>query len=451
MKAWTRILLLCAVLTAFLCVTASAEDTIYAANGGNLHFDKASGAIMAAEKSVVKVALPSEIKGAPVLSVAADAFADCKSLTSVKMSPGVTVIGDGAFRGCAKLETVELPDSVTSIGDNAFSDCAALKSFRIPVNVVSVGQEAFSGCAALKELTIPASVRFLGANAFDTCAKLVGVSVEEGSADFRATDGVLFSADETRLICYPQGRRGLSYAIPDGVRYVGANAFRHCGELRDITIPSTVISIEDFAFFDCASLEDFTIPDGVRAIGAGVFSFSSLKSVRIPDSVVSVGAMAFEPCENLRDVYYAGSREQWERMERWEQTEQGEQIERTEARTLVPEGVTVHYDSGGADFQIPFPPMCGDRTLRATDLRNLKEITVPLTARIPAQITLIVPFYAADGRFLGMGFTTQTVDENTISVTAPVTGDVSKAVSLQVTLCGGLRPAVRAQTYDIAP
>lgn len=451
MKSWTRILFLCAVLTAFLCAAASAEDTIYAANGGNLHFDKASGAIMAAEKTVVKVALPSEIKGSPVLSVAADAFADCEKLTSVKMSPGVTDIGAGAFRGCTKLETVELPDSVTSIGDNAFSDCAALKSFRIPPNVVSVGQEAFSGCAALKEMTIPASVRFLGVNAFDNCAKLYSVSVEEKSADFRATDDVLFSADETRIICYPQGRRGLSYAIPDGVRYIGANAFRHCAELRDIAIPSTVISIEDFAFFDCAALEDFTIPDGVRAIGAGAFSFSSLKSVRIPDSVVSVGALAFEPCENLRDVYYAGSREQWERMERWEQTEQGKQVERAEGQTLVPAGVTVHYNSGGADFQIPFPPMCGDRTLRAADLPGLKEITVPLTVRTPAQITLIVPFYDADGRFLGMGFTTQAVDESALSVTAPVTGDVSKAVSVQVTLCGGLRPAIRAQTYAIAP
>ena len=437
MRGLARIPLLCGVLTAFLCVAAFAEDTIYVANGGKLHFDKTSGAIMSAETSVVRVALPSEIQGAPVRSIADGAFAGCENLLSAKFANGVTSIGNGAFQGCTKLESAELPDSVTAIGDNAFSDCAALKSFRIPANAVSIGQEAFSGCAALQEITIPASVRSIGANAFDNCAKLVNVSVQEGSGFYSDLDGVLFSADKTRIVRFPQGRRDGSYAIPESVRYVGANAFRHCGKLREITIPDSVISIEDFAFFDCAALTSLAIPDSVRAIGAGAFSFSALQSVTIPDSVVSIGALAFEPCENLRDVYYAGTREQWA------------QLEALEQRALVPDGVTVHYESVGAGFEILSAPIANGHALKAEDLKRLKEITIPLSVRTTAQITLIVPFYDADGRFLGMGFASEAVDENTVSVTAPVTGDVSKAASVKVTLCGALRPVVRAESYSI--
>ena len=447
MKKPTLFLLSCAALTLCLCATAFAEDVIYAANGGKIHFDNVSGTVMDCEKTVIKIALPSEIKGAPVLSIAENAFADCDKLTSVKFSDGLSSVGDGAFSGCVKLESAQLPDGVTYIGAAAFADCAALESFRIPDGVVSVGEEAFRGCAALRELSVPESTRSIGLRAFDNCAKLTGFSVNGGNAYYSASDGVLFDRAGTRLVRYPEGKAAASYAIPEGVVYVGAGAFRNCGKLKEAIIPNGVISIEDFAFFGCAKLSDVRIPDGVKAVGAGAFSFSGLESVIIPDSVVSVGALAFEPCENLRDVYYAGSREQWGRMEQWEEAEG------LERRELVPDGVTVRYNYNGVKdaLQILSAPLANGHAIRAADLQGLKEITVPLSVRAVAQITLIAPFYDADGRFLGVGFATQAVDESVTSVTAPVAGDVSGAASVKVTLCAASRPVVRAESYSIAP
>ncbi len=80
----------------------------------------------------------------------------------------------------------------------------------------------------------------------------------------------------------------------------------------DIIIPSTitvngnnytVVSIGDWAFFDCTSLTSVTIGNGVETIGVGAFSdCTSLQSVTIGDSVETIGSSAFRNCTSLTSV-----------------------------------------------------------------------------------------------------------------------------------------------------
>ena len=74
------------------------------------------------------------------------------NITKVKISQGVTSIGEGAFMECEALTSIEIPDSVTEIGEGAFSGCEALTSINIPDSVTEIGWGAFSGCEALEKV-----------------------------------------------------------------------------------------------------------------------------------------------------------------------------------------------------------------------------------------------------------------------------------------------------------
>ena len=75
-----------------------------------------------------------------------------------------------------------------------------------------------------------------------------------------------------------------SITIPNSVKTIGNDAFSHCTSLKSITIPDSVTSIEDYAFYNCASLKSITIPDSVTSIEDYAFyNCASLKSITIKD------------------------------------------------------------------------------------------------------------------------------------------------------------------------
>lgn len=97
---------------------------------------------------------------------------------------------------------------------------------------------------------------------------------------------------------------------------IGYETFRDCRNLTSVNIPDSVTSIGSAAFENCSSLTSANIPDGVTNIGYETFrDCSSLLSISIPSSVTSIDSHAFSGCKSLKDVYYAGSLEQWEQIE----------------------------------------------------------------------------------------------------------------------------------------
>ena len=104
--------------------------------------------------------------------------------------------------------------------------------------------------------------------------------------------------------------------IPDSVTSIGDLAFFNCYSLTSITIPNSVTSIGDYAF--CQSgLLSVTIPDSVTYIGNHAFDgyytwgelFSNLTSVKIGNGVTYIGESAFEECEKLTSVIMGNSLE----------------------------------------------------------------------------------------------------------------------------------------------
>ncbi len=91
--------------------------------------------------------------------------------------------------------------------------------------------------------------------------------------------------------------------IPNSVTSIGNHAFYNCSSLTSVTVGNSVTSIQYEVFKGCKSLTSVTIPNSVTEIGAGAFSgCSSLTSVNIPDSVTSIGSEAFRSCSSLTSV-----------------------------------------------------------------------------------------------------------------------------------------------------
>lgn len=90
----------------------------------------------------------------------------------------VVQIGANAFKNCKKITSVRIPATVTDIADNAFYGCRKLASVDIPANVITIGKKAFYGCSKLRKVTIKSkSITQIGSGAFVRNAKNATIKV----------------------------------------------------------------------------------------------------------------------------------------------------------------------------------------------------------------------------------------------------------------------------------
>ena len=81
---------------------------------------------------------------------------------------------------------------------------------------------------------------------------------------------------------------------------------------RLLTITGTGEIAENFFWY--FNVSDVVIADGINGIGRTTFVSCHMSSITIPTSVTSIGEWAFSGCDNLTDVYYRGTKEQWEKI-----------------------------------------------------------------------------------------------------------------------------------------
>lgn len=112
---------------------------------------------------------------------------------------------------------------------------------------------------------------------------------------------------------------GLNYTLnADGESYTVSGM----GTSQDIyvNIPSTyegkpVTHIANIAFANNVTIEILIIPDSVNSIGNKTFGFCIyLTSIIIPNSVTSIDGDIFFYCDDLNEIYYHGTCEEWERI-----------------------------------------------------------------------------------------------------------------------------------------
>ena len=195
------------------------------------------------------VTIPATHDNLPVVAIGERAFGSCHTLTSVTISPGISVIGSGAFTDCVNIPSFRFPESVTVISDSAFQNCFGLRvvHFMGESKLKEIQANAFQNCTKLAAATIPDSVVTVGDRVFQGCSSLKSVT------------------------------------IGNGVQTIGEETFRGCEKLESVTIGNSLKHVGERAFLNCSKITEMHFPDSLESVGLGALSeCTGIKKLTLP-------------------------------------------------------------------------------------------------------------------------------------------------------------------------
>ena len=246
------------------------------------------------------VQLPSSLS-----TVSDKAFYGCSALKTVSGGENVSEVGALAFYGTPYLNnstdrylmlgsvlvwyngtasSVSIPTACTAIAPYAFMKCDTITSFNAYDGLLTVGAGAFYLCSSLTQVTLPSTVCEVGPYAFD------GTPFLSSLGEFAVVgDGVLISYNGTKT----------DVTVPRSVRRISSHAFTS-SKLKTVSIPSSVYSVDPYAFADCTGLTAVTFDEGLVNIGDGAFrGCKSLTELMTPSTVSYIGQYAFSGSSSI--------------------------------------------------------------------------------------------------------------------------------------------------------
>ena len=158
----------------------------------------------------------------------------------------------------------------------------------LPDDLRTIDRRAFRQQSISGSLIIPEGVTWIGDQAFLECVNLTGIlslpsTLREIS--YMAFEGCKFTCE---------------LLLPQNLNSLGFSAFRGCrGLYGNLILPEGLSEIEESVFSECSNFSgDLNIPKNVKKIESGAFSGCSGLNGRLtlPDGLESIGNNAFSSC-----------------------------------------------------------------------------------------------------------------------------------------------------------
>lgn len=294
-----------------------------------------SGVGLVAEYDVV---IPATFNGCPVVGIMDNAFKNNTFIRSVTIPNSITDIGSFAFAGCSNLRSVDVGNGTHHIGVDAFSDCNGLEELNIhdiaswcdvildnkKSNPLYYAQNLYFNGVLTNEIVIPENVSTISRYTFINGKSITSISIHDDVKDieeyaFEGTsyldnesnwkDGVLYIG---KHLIKANNTIAEEFTVKDGTLTIAARAFQAVDNLVSVVIPGSIKRVSYLTFADCDRLTSVTINSGVEEIYICSFMGNpNLTTVNIPQSVISIGVWSFADCSLLTDIYYDGSKAQW--------------------------------------------------------------------------------------------------------------------------------------------
>jgi len=260
-------------------------------------------------------------------------FLNGEIVTDLVIPEGVTVIKEGVFYGCKSIKSITIPNSLKTIKLGAFSNCDSLKEFYIssieawcnidlyfgfpekdlylngelithfivPEGITSFSTEHIAS-NHIKEITIPPSVKKINVYTPFKCPKLniqdikawCNTELYKSCEDFFKYMWTLYlDSEPVTHLEIPEGIKTIkkgtfcacnleSVVIPEGVECIEESAFRYCKNLKRACLPSTIRTIQDYAFASDFNMNQF---------------------IFLRDSGVFISNSAFKYCEAMQEIW----------------------------------------------------------------------------------------------------------------------------------------------------
>lgn len=207
------------------------------------------------------------------------------------------------------------------------------------VPVTAINEFAGVNLEYVTKITIGKNVKEIDDWAFGNSRKITAFEIDDENPYLCDVDGVIYTKDMKSLLFYPPSKdiettkdadgneiQTISYVIPEGVETIRTKAFYKCYELTEITLPSTITSIEEKAFFRC-NLNEISLPDTLTFIGKDAFSYCyGLKEVTVPEAVTQIDEYAFYNCTSLEKVIMQNKEENMTLGKKWFPTDNGRDL-----------------------------------------------------------------------------------------------------------------------------
>lgn len=244
-----------------------------------------------------------------------------RTLVSVSLPQSLKIISDDGFWGQENLQEITL-GSVVEIGQSAFGSCTMLKQITLPDTLTTIGWRAFAS-SGLTSLTIPANVTSLGDSFITDCSALTSLYVAEGNPNYEIVDGLLYDIPAQTLryalpdvsgdvvirdgtVCIAgdvfKEHAITSVQLPDSLQKIGNSAFQSCKELKEITFPEGLTTIDDLAFYYCTQLENTVLPENLKFLGNSAFyACASLTEITVPEGITWMSG-TFANCYSLHTL-----------------------------------------------------------------------------------------------------------------------------------------------------
>ena len=233
--------------------------------------------------------------------------------------------GENLFAGCQQLKSLKTPTSLIEIGNKVFAG-SGLTSIDLNSGLTTLDPYAFWD-SKLSSITIPKTVIHIGDknsvdNPFAYIDELTSITLEAGNTRYAmVADGKLLIDTQRKAVVTALGNAAIPegitwigqnafcnrpelvhYTIPNWVTQIGGNSFSQCINLKSVVISNQMTTIANSAFTDCPNLTSVTIPSSVTKIMYNAFGNTGLTEITIPSSVTSIDEEAFAHNQNLETV-----------------------------------------------------------------------------------------------------------------------------------------------------